>query len=196
MAATVAILMALTLSIPASAATVVTDPVRDALFHAPSFMDIAGAQLTEDAGRFNFQLSLAGAIPSAPPLPPPGTKEIWWSFALNTDPTTFPEGNPFPPTPAAPAPAEFLVSVIWDGSAFRGRLLDRRPLSTGGDAVVTPLPFTASGTEVGLSVNDGLIGNPSSLLWSPATLEWSSPPGATVGSHVVDRFDGGYIAWP
>jgi len=197
-ATVVAIVVGLLASAPVSAATSVSvsDPIGDVDFRAPSFMDLVEAQVTGDGASFDLRVEVAGTIPSAPGLPRPATKEIWWSFAFNTDPASAPQGDPFPATPAVPAPAEFLASVIWDGTSFRARLLDRRPLLSGGDAVSTPLAFEVAGSEVTMSVDASLLGDPGAFLWTSATLYWASPPGATTGWMAVDRLNSGYVAWP
>lgn len=144
-------LMALTLSMPALAATsVVTDPAGDTLFKAPGFMDILRAELAEESGTFYFLMTVAAAIPNDPRLPKPANASIRWAFPIDSDPATFPEGDPFPSN--QPGPSEFNTRVFWDGSGFTASLLDRRPLLEGGEAILTPLAFTVSGAEVRVAI--------------------------------------------
>jgi len=192
------ILVILTTSLPASAATTtrVTDPAGDARFGAPGFMDIVGAAATKSGQTFRFQMNVAAPIPAAPPPTPPGSNQIQWDWPLNTDPTTFPAGNPFPGAPGQAAPAEFIVHVVWDGSSFSAFLTDRRPLLSGGEAVITPLAFTISGTAVTVDVGASLLGQPSSFTWGAVTFYWASPPGATKGGNFVDTLEPFFAPFP
>jgi hypothetical protein len=191
-----AVMVVLIAGLTASAGTqtsVVTDPAGDAKYHAPGYLDIVRVEVTKTGQTFGFLMSVAAPFPAAPPLPK-GTRLVSWGWGLNTDPTTFPAGTPFPPGKARPA--EFLVYVGWDGSAFSGVLIDRRPLLTGGEAVVVAPPFTISGTEVRIDVGASVLGNPSSFSWSTANLYWSSPPGATNGIRFVDMPEPFSNPWP
>jgi hypothetical protein len=40
------------------------------------------------------------------------------------------------------------VYVSWDGVQFAGTAIDRRPLLTGGEAIITPVPISIDGTLV------------------------------------------------
>jgi hypothetical protein len=187
--------LVLAVSAPAAAAnpSVVTDPVGDALYKAPGYMDIVSAQLADVGGTFEFQMSVAKPIPATPPLPPPATKEISWRWGLDTDPTTFPAGDPL--APGATGPAEFVIAIAWDGSAFRAFLLDRRPLLTGGQAVLTPLDYTISGTLLQVDVEASALGDPSSFGWGGVTV-YSSGPSGNDGFHFVDGLSPFYTPWP
>jgi hypothetical protein len=182
------ILVIVIASLPASAqaSVSVADPAGDARYHAPGFVDIIAAEATKSGQTYGFQMSLAAPIPAAPPPTPPATNAIHWSWPLNTDPTSFPAGDPFPAAPGQARPAEFIVHFAWDGSSFSAYLTDRRPLSSGGEAVITPLPFTISGSEVRVDVEATLLDQPSSFSWGAVTFYWSSPPAGTAGGHFVD----------
>jgi hypothetical protein len=188
--------LVLAVSAPASAAnpSVVTDPVGDALYKAPGYMDIVSAQLADLGGTFEFKMSVAEPIPATPPLPTPGTKQISWHWYLSTDPTTFPAGSPF--APGYHGGAEFIITVAWDGSAFRAFLHDRRPLLTGGQAVFTPLDYTISGTLLQVDVEANALGDPSSFSWGSATFYWSGPFDSNNGEHFVDGLPAFYTPWP
>jgi len=148
-------------------------------------VDIVSAQATKSGQTFRFQMSLAAPIP-ANPATPPATNQIHWGWPLDTDSTTFPAGDPFPVGPGQSRPAEFGITVVWDGSSFSASLTDRRPLLHGGEAVVTPLAFTISGAEVVTYVGANLLDDPSNFSWGAVTFYWSSLPGATAGVHFVD----------
>jgi hypothetical protein len=173
-----------------------TDPAGDARKGAPAFMDIVAAEASQSGHVFRFQMSVVAPIPAAPPPTPPGTNQIQWDWSLNTDPTSFPAGSPFPAGPGQGRPAEFIIHVVWDGSSFSAHLTDRRPLLSGGEAVVTPLAFTISGTTVRVDLSASLLDKPSSFLWGPVTFYWSSPPGGTAGGHFVDSLEPFYNPFP
>jgi len=57
-----------------SVVTMVSDPVGDALFNAPAFQDVVLVQMTQTpGGDFGLLMEMAGPVPIAPPLPPPGS---------------------------------------------------------------------------------------------------------------------------
>jgi hypothetical protein len=187
----------LAISVPASAAnpSIVTDPVGDASYKAPGYMDIVSAQLADSGGTLQFQMTVAEAIPAAPVLPSPATKQISWSWPLDTDPTTFPAGAPFAPGNSGGA-AELIVTVAWDGSAFSAFLVDRRPLLTGGQAIVTPLGFTISGTLLRVDVQRSALGNPLSFSWGGVAFYWSGQLVGNNGNHFVDALSPFYTPAP
>jgi hypothetical protein len=174
------------LSVMASAAaqrvsaqtSTVLDPVGDAKFNAPEFQDMVLAQMTKTAGGdFALRMELAGLVPVAPSLPPPGLNEIWWFWGFDLDPTTSPAG--YPTAPGTTIVPEFIVYVSWDGTAFAGTAIDRRPLLTGGEAIVTPVPFSINGTTVEAVLAFTLIGDvPPSFGWHARTMNWSGPVGS------------------
>lgn len=186
----------LTINGPALAAnrSIVTDPVGDASYGAPAYMDIVGAQLATSGGTLHFQMTVAGAIPASPVLPPPSTKQISWSWPLDTDPTTFPAGAPL--APGYSGGAELIVTVAWDGSTFSAFLQDRRPLLTGGQAILTPVGYTISGTLLRVDVEASALGNPSSFGWGGVAFYWSGPFGSNNGNHFVDVLSPFYTPAP
>jgi len=187
------VVIALTLSVPVAAAALVADPVGDALYGAPAFMDIVSAGLSEANGALNFWMTVAGTIPADPRLAPPAEASIRWAFPIDSDPTTFPAGAPLAPGQAGPA--EFNIRVFWDGNAYSASLLDRRPLLNGLDPIVTPLAFTVSGADVRVAVPATLIGTPK-FRWGAVTVDASAAPGADDGSHFVDTLQPFYNIWP
>ena len=192
----ISVILTAGLAASAGAQVSATDPTGDARYRAPGFMDIVGAEAARAGQAFIFQMSVAAPIPAAPPPTPPGTNQIQWDWALNTDPTTSPAGSPFPSGAGQGRPAEFIIHVVWDGSSFSGHLTDRRPTLSGGEAVLTPLAFTISGTVVRVDVDASLLDEPSSFLWGPVTFYWSSPPGGTAGGHFVDNLQPFYNPYP
>jgi hypothetical protein len=182
------ILVIVITSLPASAqaSVSVADPAGDARYHAPAFVDIIGAEATKSGQEYRFQMSMDAPIPAAPPPTPPATNQYHWSRPLNTDPSTIPAGDPFPAAPGQARPAEFIIHFAWDGSSFSAYLTDRRPLLSGGEAVITPLAFTISGADVQVDVGAALLDQPSSFSWGAVTFYWSSPPSGTAGGHFVD----------
>ena len=192
------LLAATTAASPASSNTVaqpvsdqtstVFDPVGDAYFHnAPAFQDVVFGQMTKTAsGDFELLMKVAGPVPVAPTLPPSAPTEIWWLWTFDLDPTAFPAGYPGAPGYASAAGVEFSVYVRWDGTEFAGIAIDRRPLLTGGEAIITPVPFSINGTILEADLAYELIGDvPPSFRWSVVTLNWAGPVGS-VGHLVID----------
>ena len=180
---------------PVSAQTsTVFDPVGDALFHAPAFQDIVFGQMTKtDSGDFELLMGMAGPVPVNPPLPPPGVSEIWWAWAFDLDATARPKGYPLPPgfapPPGGAGGSEFIVYVSWDGTEFARTAIDRRPLLTGGEAIITSVPFSIDGTIVEAFLAFTLIGDvPPSFGWHPLTRDWSGPVGSGGWSAVDIAF--------
>ena len=97
-------------------------------------------EVTKKGRTFEFRSTLAEPIPADPPLPPPGNNRISWVWGIDTDPTTFPTG--YPVAPGVALQVEFILRIDWDGVAFSGVLVDRRPALIGGEATITPHAFT------------------------------------------------------
>ena len=87
-AVVLAIAIVLRFGLPAEAATTasVVDPLGDATFRAPGFMDIVGADTVLVGESIQFQMSVAAAVPAEPSPTPPGSNQIEWDFALDADP--------------------------------------------------------------------------------------------------------------
>jgi hypothetical protein len=101
-------LMVLVLAAPAAAGSTstVVDPVGDigeisGPGSTPAFLDMVRVTVTKRAGLFEFSMAVAAPVPAQPVLPPQ-VKEIWWMWALDTDPTTFPFGFPRAPGQSFP----------------------------------------------------------------------------------------------
>lgn len=183
------IVAALFVAQPVSAGltSVVEDPVGDAFVDNPgipfnAYQDIVQAAVTLKDGRFIVAMKLAGSVPSSPVLPPQIVL-LDWSWYINTDPTTFPAGFPYSPG-GAPSP-EFIVLLVWDGTSFTTTLIDRRPLLTGGQALLTPVPFLIKGSVITASVDAAQLDNPSSFGWSALTEDWETQLG-TNSFHTID----------
>jgi len=118
-------------------------------------------------------------------MPPPAHSEIWRVWGFDLDPTTLPAGYPFLKASGSP---EFVVYVSWDGAEFAGAAIDRRPLLTGGEAIITPVPLSIDGTIVQADLNYALIGAvPTSFGWFAETLAWSGPVGLSEAHHPFDN---------
>ncbi len=169
---------------PSAVVSTVSDPVGDADHKAPAFQDIVHGRMTRTAdGDFKLLMELAGPVPASPSLPRPGVSEIWWMWFFD-DPSTSPKG--YPASPGFDGGREFLVYVSWDGTEFSGTAVDRRPLLTGGEAIITPVAFSINGTIVEAVLASSLIGDlPSSFGWGPRTIDWSARLGSS-GFHPVD----------
>lgn len=203
-----AIVTALMLAQPVSAAgltSTVTDPVGDATYDkccghfyfdgtpAP-YQDIVQVSISLRDGRFIFVTNVAAPIPSEPTLPPKA-KLLEWSFRLDTDPTTFPSGFPFPK--GNTRPAEFMVFIVWDGTSFTGILIDRTPTLTGGETLIIPILFDIREEEITASVDASLMGSPGSFQWWAAAQVWTKELGTEGGLYGVDLApDTGWAPWP
>jgi hypothetical protein len=187
-------LLAVAVARPASGqVSTVFDPVGDTTFafNGP-FQDIVRAQITKISGHFELLLEMAGPVPATPPLPLEGRfngrAEIWWMWALDTDPATFPPAYPFQSHYARRA--EFIIYVSWDGTEFAGTVIDRRPLLTGGEAVMTDVPFFINGTIIEADLASTLIDDPASFEWLYATADWRGPVGTEGFSWIDVSWDG------
>jgi len=173
-----------------SLVSTVSDPAGDTAttpnLHSPAFQDIVRGQMTKTAsGDFELLMEMAGPVPAAPSLPPQW-KEIWWTWFFDLDLTTSPGGYPSPPGFASPVGPEFAVQVRWDGTEFVGVAVDRRPLLTGGEAIITPVSFSIDGTVVEAVLPSTMIGDvPPTFRWGVLTLDWCAPAG-TNGHFQVD----------
>ena len=164
------------------------DPAGDAVFSppavsAPGYLDIVKNSLTADGSSFVVRFEMAASVPAMPDLHP-GIHEVWWQSGFDTDPSAVPAGFPLPPGVASQR-AEFQAVIRWDGHAFSGILIDRTPLFTGGDAVITPLSFTISGATLTATVSAERLGNPASFVLRFTIFAWRGTLGS-LGLFGVD----------
>ena len=167
----------LALDASASLTSVVTDPLGDAKLNhhnstgpgsdqkIPDYLDVVRAEVSRQGNTFVFIEDVGDVVPSNPTTVSGSLGIQAWILGLDTDPTTAPphnNGNAFP--------FEFFVDVEWDGTQFAGKLYDRRPLLTGGEAVVTPASFTIDGAEIRLFVAASSVDSPSTFAWLAGTL--------------------------
>ena len=177
----------------------VIDPQGDAFYSegnaAPAFLDILAASITI-SDTLTFTVDVAGSLDALPN--PPGSGGVFaWHFALNTDDSTDPPGLPLPPGQAAPA--EFAVDAFWDGTAFSGQLIDRRPALRGGSAFLYSIPVSVSGSRVTITVPTALAAQvqaavvPPGATWNCFTVR-ANGSGGTNGVHTADTI--GRQPWP
>jgi hypothetical protein len=177
----------------------VTDPSGDALYsnghEAPAFLDILVASFTI-SDTLTLTVDVAGSLDALPN--PPGSGGIFfWNFALNTDNSTDPSG--FPEAPGVTAAAEFAVYAQWDGTAFSGVLVDRRPALTGGSALPYSIPVSVSASHIILTVPAALASQVQPLpgaTWNCDT-GWSNTAlfgHGTDANHLADAI--GRHPWP
>jgi hypothetical protein len=185
----------------AQTATVI-DPQGDALYsnghEAPAFLDILVASLTI-SDTLTLTVDVAGPLDAL--LKPPGSGgTFFWNFALNTDDSTDPPG--FPEPPGVTASAEFAVYAQWDGTAFSGVLVDRRPALTGGAALMYSIPVSISGSRITLTVPAALAAQVRAAVVLPAAT-WNCDTGwdntalfgiGTEAIHIADVI--GRHPWP
>jgi hypothetical protein len=177
-----------TAAAPPDIVSTTSDPVGDTIFNnVPAFQDFVRSELRQSAnGDFHFLMEMAAPIPDAPELPPQGSSEIWWFWIFDLDPDTRPVGFPWKEDTGnsndngkpSGRPPEFMVVVSWNGTTYAGYAIDRRPLVTGGNAIVTPVPFDIDGKIVTATLAAEVIGDvPGSFRWGPFTFNWSGPVG-------------------
>jgi hypothetical protein len=173
----------------------VFDPVGDTIFdfNAP-FQDFVRAQMTRtESGDYEMLMEMAEAVPASPGARP-GARELWWFWIFDLDPTTHPAGYPW--QNAGGRPPEFIVCVSWNGTEFAGTAIDRRPLLTGEEAIITSVPFSINGRIVEAVLSSELIGSVPTFRWGPFTFDWSGPV-ASEGVQFADyAFELGTITHP
>ncbi len=155
-----------------SGISTIIDPVGDTNPQAASYQDVTLGSLSKRGTSFQFVQQVAGPVPAAPQLPS-SVVLMSWCWGMDTNPATDPKGYPLAPGTANPL--EYLACVLWDGTTFSAELFDRTPLLTGGQAVVTPVPFTVSGQQLSVSVDEGLMDKPSTFAWDTGTENRHSP---------------------
>jgi len=162
----------------------VIDPQGDAFYseghEAPAFLDILAASITI-SDTLTLTVDVAGSLDALPN--PPGSHGVFdWHFALNTDDS-----------------AEFYVGALWDGTAFSGLLIDRRPALTGQPALVYSIPVSVSGSRITITVPAALAAQVRAAVvlpgatWNCFTLR-SNRIGGTDGFHQADTI--GRQPWP
>ena len=193
--------LVLAMAAPAAAGSTstVVDPLGDTgeisgAGSTPAFLDMVSVTVTKHGGRFEFSMAVAAPVPAQPVLPPQ-VKETWWMWALDTDPTTFPSG--FPRAPGQSFPPEFAVAVSWNGSQFTAFVVDRRPTLSGGESLITAVPFEVRGVSVTAFVDAATIEDPASFQFSALTRTWKGGSG-TEGFTFTDYTGtpGTFHPWP
>jgi hypothetical protein len=181
----------------AQTATVI-DPQGDAFYseghEVPAFLDILAASFTI-SDTLTLTVDVAGSLDALPN--PPGSGAVFaWHFALNTNDSTDPPEFPLPP--GQKAPAEFGVDADWDGTAFSGLLIDRRPALTGQPALQYSIPVSVSGSRITLTVPAALAAKVRAAVVLPgATWNCSTVLVHTFGTddaHLADTI--GRQPWP
>lgn len=139
-----------------------------------SFQDIVRAAVSLKDGRLIVTMEMAGVVPETPEARP-GVTLLQWVWSLDTNLATFPVG--FPGAPGYLNPVEYDIMILWDGTRFLAQIVDRTPLLTGGEAVITPLAFNVKGAELKTNVDATQVGDPSFFEWGAATINWATPLG-------------------
>jgi hypothetical protein len=188
--------------------SVVTDRIGDAAFNlntgpgstkkAPDFQDIVRSEISKVGRTFIFTSEFAGPLPAEPPGSSGSLGWYEWDWGLDTDPASFPSGLPFPPGQALGI--EFFPALIADGTTYSAILVDRRPLLSGNEAVVTPVDFMISGATITLYVDASLLDDPSSFGWAAFTeirhAHWGSE-GFDIADFAPDLNLGApFATWP
>ena len=151
--------------------SVVTDPVGDADKTAQAYLDIVRTEITKRGTNFVFVLTMAAPVPANPELPSWADVMVWQPI-LDTDPTASPLGYPFTKN-TANAFEFFIQHRVYrsgftdplDPTSAADVLVDRRPLLTGGQAIVTPIMVSIDGAQITFVVDAALLGDPSTFNW-------------------------------
>jgi hypothetical protein len=186
--------------------SVVSDPVGDVQNKYPAYLDLTRATVSLQGQRFQFSVDLAGTVPADPGTDSslPADLDHWgWEYGLDTDPTTAPVGYPFPDGTANPM--EFYLGVDWNstgsfglGTGFVGLLVDRRPLLTGGQAIVIPVKFSIQDTVVTLVVEADALGKPATFGWVSFShvSKYAHPTKHNIPLVDVAPSDFSLVSWP
>src|SRR2546428_13162054 len=175
-----------------------------------AYEDIVSASITKNGGTCVVVMDLAAQVPDNPPLPS-SADMLDWVVAIDKDPTS-PAGYDF--TKNTAAIWEFVIEHRVYRSGFTdpldpkssaGILVDRKPLLTGGQAIIIPIQFTIEGAQITWVVDAALLGDPSRFQWAAGTSAWQTSGhdvrnGYNQGRHFdqVPNLDLGasLAAWP
>jgi hypothetical protein len=186
----------------AQTATVI-DPQGDAFYseghEAPAFLDILVASITI-SDTLTLTVDVAGSLDALPN--PPGSGGIFfWNSSLNTDNSTDPPGFPLPP--GQTEGQEFMVYAQWDGTAFSGVFVDRRPALMGQPALVYSIPVSVSGSRITITVPAALAAQVEASVVLPGAAwncitGWDNTTLLGIGTHAFHITDGigGTHPWP
>ena len=190
--------------------SVVTDPVGDADKTAEAYLDVVKAEITKQGTNFVFVMTLAAPIPDNPPLPS-WADVLAWEFWLDTDPTAFPVGYPFTKNTANLLEFEIQHRVYRSGftdpldpTSSGGVLVDRSPLLTGGQAILTPIKFSIDGAKLTWVVDAALLGDPPTFQWASGTAAAHAGDDVKNGYSNISVFDSApdlnlgapFVSWP
>ena len=182
--------LALCVTPGAHAASTLTDPAGDYVSASSCagqicepWQDIIGAEMTHVGSGLRMTMTVLAPIPIQPVLPP-GIKFVVWAWRLNTDPNADPSGFPLPN--GIDSPFEVIVDLKWDGKSFTGEVIDRRPLLSGNDAIVTPTQVTATGATVTAEVPASVVSLPTSFQWRASTNAFNGKEGSS-GQYPIDN---------
>lgn len=155
-------------------------------FDGPAYQDVLWTAIDRVGNDVVFSMEVAEPIPVAPDLrTPQGTR--LWMWGMNTAPGV-PRG--FPLSPGLTGLLEFWIHLAWDGHSFGAIVIDRRPGLSGGQPLVTEVPFTINGAVIRLTAGAELFDLPESFRWGTST--WFVP--AHLGDtslKVIDRVPDG-----
>lgn len=151
--------------------SVVTDPAGDADKTAEAYLDIVRAEITKQGTNFVFVMTMAAPVPANPALPSWADVMVWQPI-LETDPASSPAGYPFTKNTAFPYEL-FIQHRVYrsgftdplDPTNAADVLVDRRPLLTGGQAIVTPINVSIDGAKITFVVGAALLGDASTFGW-------------------------------
>lgn len=162
-----------------------TDAKGDQLGDSPSYQDVVKTEVIKKGQSIVFRAEVAGAVPQEPRLPP-SVVEVVWEWAIQTD-DRFPTG--FPNTPDMPHWPELQAQLVWNGSEFKARFIDRRPSLRSGEVIVKTIPFTIKGAQLELTADARSIEIPNAFGWIMIVNEWLVPGGQVTSNNQVRAID-------
>lgn len=134
-----------------------SDPVGDPVSEVPGYLDALAAGVSKGWGVFHFVFEVAEPIPASFEVPLDFDAALW-SFCVDTDPSSAPDGYPF--VAMGPVPCDFIVMAVSEGGEMKGELIDRRPIADGGDAETLDIRVEIDGALGRLTVPIGKMGKP------------------------------------
>jgi hypothetical protein len=196
------LLMSLTAMTARAQTATVIDPQGDAFYsngnEAPAFLDILVASFTV-SDPMTLTVDVAGSL-NALPNPPGSAGVFFWNFQPDTDNSTGPPG--FPVALGQTDSPEFLMYAQWDGTAFRGVFVDRRPALTGQPALFYSIPLSVSGSRITLTVPSALAAQVRAAVVLPGATwncntGWNNTALLGIGTDAFHIADGiGRHPWP
>jgi hypothetical protein len=169
----------------------ISDSSVDVKKGTPSWLDIVSASVSAGkTGNFSFNITVMSAIPTASALSANNTGIVEWFYCLQVNSSFSSSGWPGPNGMGSTDPCQYFLVVTWTGTNFVSLAVNRTPELTGGNPVVTIIPFSIQSATVLWSVNRNLIGSPTSFGFLVGSETEQKADFTIVNSTVVLLFNG------